>query len=309
MRQGNILLEYGLRPGTGCATRFRRWASQGSRQRGRSGPCFTRSNAEGSKFVQAVSLSAGDPGDRVEFGNAIDWRTLSANLKVSFPLAASNENAAYNWGVGTIERSNANERQFEVASHRWIDLTDKSDSFGTTILTDCKNGSDKPNDNTLRVTLLRSPGMRPQSNGRPPSYGDQANRDWGSAESSVNRPSIPISMTLRLPTSHCRTASLSSPGKIGTTLNGRMFGSIAAILRCLPRSKEVSERRRCNGKEAFRYGWITDSLPIDSRDHESIDCQDKEDQASIGVGLELCALAGCPLTRRAAYWNDSWKPR
>jgi len=30
---------------------------------------------EGSKFVQTVSLSAGDAGNRVEFGNAIDWRT------------------------------------------------------------------------------------------------------------------------------------------------------------------------------------------------------------------------------------------
>ena len=53
--------------------------------------------AEGSKFVQTISLSAGDAGNRVEFGNAIDWRTLAANLKVSFPFAASNENATYNW--------------------------------------------------------------------------------------------------------------------------------------------------------------------------------------------------------------------
>lgn len=138
--------------------------------------------AEGSKFVQTISLSAGDAGNRVEFGNAIDWRTLAANLKVSFPFAASNENATYNWEIGTIQRPNANERQFEVASHRWIDLTDKSDSFGTTILTDCKNGSDKPNDNTIRLTLLRSPGMQPQSNGRPPNYSDQANQDWGHHE-------------------------------------------------------------------------------------------------------------------------------
>jgi alpha-mannosidase len=138
--------------------------------------------AEGSKFVQTISLSAGDAGNRVEFGNAIDWRTLAANLKVSFPFAASNENATYNWEIGTIQRPNANERQFEVASHRWIDLTDKSDSFGTTILTDCKNGSDKPNDKTIRLTLLRSPGVHPQSNGRPPNYSDQANQDWGHHE-------------------------------------------------------------------------------------------------------------------------------
>ena len=75
-------------------------------------------SAEGSRFTQTVSLSAGDAGNRVEFGAAIDWSTLYANLKASFPLSASNPNATYNWGVGTIERPNASERQFEVASHQ-----------------------------------------------------------------------------------------------------------------------------------------------------------------------------------------------
>jgi alpha-mannosidase len=138
--------------------------------------------AEGSKFVQTVSLSAGDAGNRVEFANAIDWRTLAANLKATFPLSASNPNATYNWEVGTIQRPNAQERQFEVASHRWIDLADKSGSFGTTILTDYKNGSDKPNDNTLRLTLLRTPGITPPTNGKPATYTDQANQDWGHHE-------------------------------------------------------------------------------------------------------------------------------
>lgn len=138
--------------------------------------------AEGSKFVQTVSLSAGDAGNRVEFANAIDWRTLAANLKATFPLSASNPNATYNWEIGTIQRSNAQERQFEVASHRWIDLADKGGSFGTTILTDCKNGSDKPDDNTLRLTLLRTPGITPSTNGRPTTYTDQANQDWGHHE-------------------------------------------------------------------------------------------------------------------------------
>jgi alpha-mannosidase len=138
--------------------------------------------SEGSKFVQTVSLTAGDSGNRVEFGNAIDWKTLSANLKATFPLAASNENATYNWEIGTIQRPNANERQFEVASHRWIDLSDKSGVFGTTLLTDYKNGSDKPNDNTVRLTLIRSPGIQPPANGRPSGYSDQANQDWGHHE-------------------------------------------------------------------------------------------------------------------------------
>jgi alpha-mannosidase len=131
--------------------------------------------AEGSKFVETVSLSGGDAGNRVEFRNAIDWSTLYANLKATFPLSASNPLATYNWGLGTIQRPNANERQFEVATHQWIDLTDKTRSYGATILTDCKNGSDKPNDNTIRLTLVRSPGVDT-------AYTDQANQDWGHHE-------------------------------------------------------------------------------------------------------------------------------
>ena len=50
----------------------------------------TRTNTEGSHFVQTVSLSAGDAGNRVEFGETVDWKTLYANLKATFPLAASN---------------------------------------------------------------------------------------------------------------------------------------------------------------------------------------------------------------------------
>jgi alpha-mannosidase len=135
----------------------------------------TRTNTEGSHFVQSVSLSAGDAGNRVEFGEVIDWKTLYSNLKATFPLAASNEDATYNWGLGTVRRPSASERQFEVASHQWIDLTDRGGSYGATILTDCKNGSDKPNNNTLRLTLVRTPGVDS-------SYTDQANQDWGHHE-------------------------------------------------------------------------------------------------------------------------------
>ena len=68
--------------------------------------------AEDSTFVQTISLAAGDAGNRVEVSNAIDWRGLSSNLKATFPLAASNPNATYNWEVGTVQRPNAFDRQF-----------------------------------------------------------------------------------------------------------------------------------------------------------------------------------------------------
>lgn len=129
----------------------------------------------GSRFVQTISLSAGDAGRRVEFGNVIDWNTRESNLKAVFPLTASNEMATYNWDIGTIERPTAQPKKFEVPSHQWIDLTDMSSKFGATILTDCKNGSDKPNDHTIRLTLIRTPGTRG-------GYKDEASQDIGHHE-------------------------------------------------------------------------------------------------------------------------------
>ncbi len=137
---------------------------------------------EGSRFAETVRLSAGDAGNRVEFSDAVDWRTLSANLKAVVPLTASNPDATYNWEVGTIERPTAQPRQFEVASHYWVDLTDKSGSYGATILTDVKNASDKRDDHTIRLTLLRTPGLPSRGPGEGQvhsAYSDQLNQDWG----------------------------------------------------------------------------------------------------------------------------------
>ena len=132
---------------------------------------------EGSKFQQTVRLSAGDAGNRVEFTNVIDWHTSSANLKATFALTAANPNATYNWDIGTIQRGNNDERKFEVPSHQWFDLTDRSGTFGVTVLSDCKYGSDKPDDKTLRLTLLRTPGIAPRAG-----YADQSSQDWGRHE-------------------------------------------------------------------------------------------------------------------------------
>ncbi|MGC2617677.1 MAG: glycoside hydrolase family 38 C-terminal domain-containing protein, partial [Acidobacteriaceae bacterium] len=129
----------------------------------------------GSKFVETIMLSAGDAGKRVAIANAIDWNTRESNLKVEFPLTAHNQSATYNLGIGTIQRPNERPRKFEVLAHQWIDLTDATGTYGATILTDCKNGSDKPNDNTIRLTLLRTPGTRG-------GYDDQGTQDLGHHE-------------------------------------------------------------------------------------------------------------------------------
>jgi len=129
----------------------------------------------GSQFVQTISLSAGDAGKRIEFGNVIDWNTRESNLKATFPMTASNEMATYNLDIGTIERPTAKPKKFEVATHQWVDLTDMNGQFGATILTDCKNGSDKPNDHTIRLTLIRTPGTAG-------GYADEGTQDIGHHE-------------------------------------------------------------------------------------------------------------------------------
>ena len=134
----------------------------------------TRETA-GSKFVQTIRLAAGDAGKRIEIANAIDWKTKESNLKATFPLTAANEIATYNWDIGTVERPTARPKKFEVPSHQWVDLTDASGEFGATILTDCKIGSDKPDDHTIRLTLIRTPGTRG-------GYADQGTQDLGHHE-------------------------------------------------------------------------------------------------------------------------------
>jgi alpha-mannosidase len=110
-----------------------------------------------SEITQYFSLAAGEAGRRFEVTNKIDWQSRGVSLKASFPLAVSNENATYNLGVGTISRKNNEETKFEVPSKEWFDLTDKSGKYGVSILEDCKYGSDKPDNNTLRLTLLYTP--------------------------------------------------------------------------------------------------------------------------------------------------------
>ena len=134
---------------------------------------------EASKFVQIIRLAAGEAGNRVEFANEIDWKTAEAALKSTFPLTASNPVATYNWDVGTIERGNNIPTKYEVASHQWFDLMDKSGAYGVTVLSDCKYGSDKPDDSTLRLTLIYTPGLG-GGNGR--DYSDQTTQDWGHHE-------------------------------------------------------------------------------------------------------------------------------
>lgn len=122
-----------------------------------------------STFRQFIMLGAGQ--ESVIVRNEVKWQSRGVSLKASFPLTASNANATYNLGLGTIQRSTNNEKKYEVPSREWFDLTDASGNFGVSILEDSKFGSDKPNDKTLRLTLLYTPTAN--------IYHDQSTQDFG----------------------------------------------------------------------------------------------------------------------------------
>ncbi len=115
---------------------------------------------EGSRITQRIRLSAGADGSRVETANLIDWKSRGTLLKAAFHLTAEAPEATYNLDLGTIKRGNRNETQYEVPHHAWIDLTDKSGTYGVTLLTGAKYGSDKADDNTIRLTLIHGPDTR-----------------------------------------------------------------------------------------------------------------------------------------------------
>ncbi len=124
----------------------------------------------GSRFVQDISLTAG--GDEVIVRNKIDWQTKETALKASVPLANGNPNATYDIALGAIVRGNNDPKKYEVPQHQWFDVDKPDGSYGVGILNESKYASDKPDDNTIRLTMVYTPGTRG-------GYQDQGTQDVG----------------------------------------------------------------------------------------------------------------------------------
>ena len=99
-------------------------------------------------------MSEGANDERIDILNEIDWSTKDAVLKAEFPMNVKNKEAVYDLGIGTIKRGNNTNVAYEVCAQQWADITDPDNRYGIAILNNCKYGWDKPNDNTLRLTLL-----------------------------------------------------------------------------------------------------------------------------------------------------------
>ena len=110
-----------------------------------------------SLFKQYIRLYEGSRADRIDFYNEVDWQLSNALLKAEFPLNMANTEATYDLGLGSVRRGNNTETAYEVYAQYWADLTDRSGNYGVSVLNDSKYGWDKPDDNTLRLTLLHTP--------------------------------------------------------------------------------------------------------------------------------------------------------
>lgn len=108
-----------------------------------------------STFIKLISLT--DGGKTVEVYNEIEWQSMRTMCKNRFALTAKNKKASFDLGLGVIERENMSEKLFEVPAQKWADITDESGDFGVSILSECKHGWDKYNDNTLRLTAIHTP--------------------------------------------------------------------------------------------------------------------------------------------------------
>lgn len=109
------------------------------------------------RIVQRIILTDGAADDRIDIENVIDWREEGKLMKAAFPFSFGASFANYDLGLGHIKRGNNSDTAYEVYAHRWADLTSDDGSYGVTLITDGKYGWDKPDDNTLRLSLFHSP--------------------------------------------------------------------------------------------------------------------------------------------------------
>ena len=113
------------------------------------------STAGRSTFTQTVSLDC--ESEYVSVQNETDWREEASFLKAEFPFRAANEKAAYDIGIGAVERGTNTKNLYEVPAQKWADITDASGEFGVCVCSDSRSGWDKPDQNTLRLTLVHTP--------------------------------------------------------------------------------------------------------------------------------------------------------
>ena len=111
----------------------------------------------GSRFTQTYALRAFSA--RLETRLQVSWHERRVMVRGVYHLAPKAQAAAFEMAFGALERpthrsSLVDAAKFEVAGHRWVDLSEPG--FGVSLLNDGKYGFSTLG-STLAVTLLRGP--------------------------------------------------------------------------------------------------------------------------------------------------------
>lgn len=219
-----------------------------------------------SEITQFVSLYEGTLADRIDFRHEVQWRSLNALLKAEMPFSVANDEATYDIGLGCVRRGNNRDNSFEVYSHEWTDLTDRSGNYGVTVLNDSRYGWDKPTDNTLRLSLLYSP----KTGG---GYAYQARQDFGFHEFTFSL--VGHAGQLDLVQAVRQSTMLNSPvktfraqkhaGKLGRTFSFIQSDNDNVLVRTLKRAEVTNEyvvRVHEIGGAANQQAHLTFPAPI-----------------------------------------------
>ncbi|MBC7660080.1 MAG: hypothetical protein H7249_10255 [Chitinophagaceae bacterium] len=130
----------------------------------------TRS-AEGSSFVQIIRLTNGRP--VVDIDELIVWRSKNISFKVSIAPSFSAPTAFYDMGLSVAERPINGPKLFEMPQHEWMGMMAPASDRGLSIINSCCYGADRPDANSIRMTLLYTP------HSMEPEYAYNETQDWG----------------------------------------------------------------------------------------------------------------------------------
>ncbi|PWB73898.1 alpha-mannosidase, partial [candidate division GN15 bacterium] len=128
---------------------------------------------DNSSYSTVISLNKGS--ECVRFDCDVDWAEKETLLKAAFKFTTPNEKITYDLGLGTIERGLNRKELYEVPGQQWADMTSESGDYGVAVLNDCKYGWDHPDKQTLRLTLIHTPGVFENWSW----VGDQSTQDIG----------------------------------------------------------------------------------------------------------------------------------
>ncbi len=109
-----------------------------------------------SEFITVITLVEG--AQHLRFDCETHWYEHASLLVEQFPLAARNEKALFDSGMGAVYGGITDSFPYYIHNvHRWADQRDKSNDLSVMIANDCKYAMFKPDNKTLALCLIHTP--------------------------------------------------------------------------------------------------------------------------------------------------------